>query len=447
VNILREGTDGGRDAKAVIITALFMTSTLLHLPARIPALAPIRFDALVGLLAILVAWKTFADKHYVPSESERSCTNRLYFLFAYIIFTLPFVKWPGTTLRTGLEDFFKAVVFYFLVVWSVWNTRQLGLILAVFGLCQTIRILEPLYLHLTEGYWGGITHMGNWEFMNRLSGAPSDIVNPNGLAFLVIFTLPLIYYFTLRQRPLVRLFCWAVMGAMIYTLVLTGSRSGFLVLAMLVTAWILTSRRKALAIGVVAVATVVALSSMSELQRYRYLSIFRSDVPGAGTADGRISGVWADFQAALQRPVFGHGLGTSQEVNTHFRGNYQKSHNLYTEVAQELGFVGLAIYLSFIFAAVKAAWRARSSVTSSGSAPPALSVASDALPVQCGVLLVFGLATYGLSQYEWYFLTGMCVVTARLTASMPPVPDTAGQSISAAVSPTKTHPHFRKRIR
>lgn len=446
MKILRQKTDGSSDSKTVMITALFMASTLLHLPARIPVLGVIRFDALVGLLSMFFAWKTYVEKNHAPSQSETNCTNRLYILFAYIVFTLPFVQWPGTTLRTGMEEFFKAVIFYFLVVWSVWNTRDLGLLLAVFGVCQTFRILEPLYLHLTTGYWGGTTNMGNWEFMNRLSGAPSDVVNPNGLAFLVIFTLPLVYYFLLRRRPVLRIACWATIVAMIYTLVLTGSRSGFLVLAMLVVAQIMTSRRKAMAIAAVIVGAVVVIGSMSELQRYRYLSIFRSDVPGAGSAEGRVSGVWEDFQAALRRPLFGHGLGTSSEVNTHFRGVFQRSHNLYTEVAQELGFVGLAIYLSFILAAVKAAWRARSALLDSASSPPVLSIASAALPVQCGVLLIFGMATYGLSQYEWYFLTGMCVVTARLAALKSSSPAASNQ-VPVAASSRKTHPYLKKRVR
>ena len=37
--------------------------------------------------------------------------------------------------------------------------------------------------------------------MDRLSGSPYDIINPNGLAFVIIMTLPLLYL-VLKPRSL-----------------------------------------------------------------------------------------------------------------------------------------------------------------------------------------------------------------------------------------------------
>ena len=86
---------------------------------------------------------------------------------------------------------------------------------------------------------------------------------------------------------------------------------------------------------------LISVSLMTDLQRERYVSIFSHSAKGGATAEGRITGVLDDFKVSLRRPLFGHGLGTSREANANFRGEDMPSHNLYTEVAEELGYIGL----------------------------------------------------------------------------------------------------------
>jgi len=396
-----------------------VVSTLLHLTARFPVLGAMRFDALLGVLAMIAGWVRISHRTDTPSQWESAVTRRLLYLFAYIVVTLPFVRWPGSVIHSGLEPFFKAVIFYFLVVWCVSSVRQLGGFLLVFGLCQVFRVLEPLYLHIVDGYWGAFTNMGNWELMDRLSGAPSDIINPNGLAYVIVSTLPLLYFAQQRAPALVRALLWALMATMIYTLQLTGSRSGFLLLLLLLIAWVWTSKYRVASLVMLVVLSTVILAGMSELQRDRYLSIFRSDVPGAESAQGRLDGITGDFKAAMERPLFGHGLGTSIEVNANLRGYGQISHNLYAEVTQELGFVGLGMFLAFAVAALRAGWMAMKVARRELPAP--LMIAARALPVLMAANLIFSMASYGLSEYQWYLLAGLAVVTARLAEAMQPV--------------------------
>src|SRR2546430_8139392 len=67
-------------------------------------------------------------------------------------------------------------------------------LLVVYVATQLWRVLEPLYLHVTSGYWGSATSLGNWESMDRLARSPYDIINPNGLGFVIIMTLPLLHF-------------------------------------------------------------------------------------------------------------------------------------------------------------------------------------------------------------------------------------------------------------
>ena len=210
---------------------------------------------------------------------------------------------------------------------------------------QVWRVLEPLVLHFKSGYWGSYTSLGNWEFMDRLAGAPSDIINPNGLGFVIIMTLPLLHFLCKPDNTGRRVLWVALACAMCYALVLSASRSGFLafVFLCLFVSW-RSKHRAALLTATVAGGIVVALL-LTGLQRERYISIVSHDAPGSATAQERVQGVIGDFKVSIRRPLFGHGLGTSREANANFRGEDLPSHDLYTEAAEELGYVGLALLL------------------------------------------------------------------------------------------------------
>lgn len=410
-----------------------VVSTLLHMPARLPFLGAIRFDLLVGMLALALCFFGAQEKDHRNSY-EKEATSRLWHLVIYVIVTLPLVRWPGSVLNTGFETFFKAIVFYFLIVKAIHTERQLGIFLSLFGVAQVFRVLEPLYLHVAYGYWGSATNMGNWEMMDRLSGAPSDIINPNGLGYVIVSTLPLLFFFQRGSGWAMKAVVWMTMGAMLYALMLTGSRSAFLVLVLLIGAWVWSSQRKVLAIGVLVSVCAVLLANMSELQQERYLSIFRSDVGGAATAQGRIDGVFADFKTALERPLFGHGLGTSWEVNANVGGGAQISHNLYAETSQELGFLGLLVFLRFVAAALRGGYAASLVGRRSNLSRP-IAVAASAMVVLMVTNLVFSFASYGLSEFHWYFLAGLGVVTVRLVQ-----PAQGGSTVLAERTKTTAEP-------
>ena len=390
---------------------------MLHLPARVPVLGVMHFDlvlAAVTALAIVLGRQT---KSAASAEMD-PVAKRLWILVGYIVVTIPFVEWPGSVVH-NLETFAKSLCFFFFAIATVDTTRKLNTLLAVYVAAQLWRVFEPLYLHLTSGYWGSYTSLGNWEYMDRLAGSPYDIINPNGLGFVIIMTLPLLHFLIKPNSTARRLLWGGIACAMCYALVLSASRSGFLAFVFLCLFVIFRSKYRAplfvLAVG----AAIVAFTLMTDLQRERYLSIVSHDAPGAGTAEARISGVIGDFQVSLRRPLFGHGLGTSGEANSHFRGDDHPSHNLYTEAAEELGYVGLALLLSLIWSFLRAFQRARQVVNATPTKDERLKFlqnVADSLLVVVAVDLFFSFASYGLSEPYWYFIGGLSVVTARLAA-------------------------------
>jgi O-antigen ligase len=124
--------------------------------------------------------------------------------------------------------------------------------------------------------------------------------------------------------------------------------------------------------------------------------------------------LWTGLGVASRRPVFGHGLGTSREANANFGGGDQPEHNLYLETAQELGLVGLAVFLAYLLSVTRTVTRLRADLRQSGTEERLLLLTDDAVQVWLATTLVFSLAAYGLSGYQWYFMGGLTVVVTRL---------------------------------
>ncbi|NLC30786.1 MAG: hypothetical protein GX765_01910 [Candidatus Moranbacteria bacterium] len=384
---------------------VFTASWFLHLTARLPALGAVRFDLLLVVAMGIIYFIAGIRKSY----SDNSSYKALIFLIFDIIVATPFAEWPGSVLKFGIPNFIKAIVFFFFTIWFVTTEKRLKIFIFVFVLCQSLRVIEPLYLHITQGYWGSMASMANWDYMYRLAGAPSDVINPNGLAFVILTILPfLIVLF--KENLLWKIMALTVGPASLYALYLTGSRSGMLGLVAILLIFLYQSKRKALVAMMLIVGGLAAVLSMKGDFRDRYLSIFSSDTANAATVQGRIDGVINGFLVGLRRPIFGHGLGTSLEANANYGDIAQISHNIYVEVFQEIGFIGLIVFLIFIWVIFKSSFDFIQNEEKSNF----LLRSSQAVFIFTGMNIFFGLASYGLSGYEWYLLGGFSVVIHEL---------------------------------
>jgi len=367
---------------------LFVASWFLHLPARVPSLGAVRFDFILVLVLTILALAGRSKEH-----AQATATDKLLrVLLAYVILTIPFVEWPGSVLRAGIPEFIKAVVFYYFTVAFIKSERDLKALVATFVACQVFRV-------------------------ERLAGAPFDILNPNGLAAVVCTSLLFLYYLSGLSR--ITTLAFLILGpACLYALALTGSRSGLIALFVIFVAILIKSRHRFLVGMVGALALAGSYPFLSADQQDRYLSLFGAGKNNLATAEQRFDSMESNFRVGMRRPFVGHGLGTSREANANFGGWDHPSHNLYLEAFEELGLIGLAIFLLFLNSILKASTRLRRAYAgvSSDRFPSRL---VDALQVWLWMNLIFSLASYGLSSYEWYLMSGLMLVLQRLAAAAP----------------------------
>jgi putative inorganic carbon (HCO3(-)) transporter len=428
---------------AFIFYCLFIVSYFLHLGARVPPLGAVRIDILLCGLAIVLNMAAKkpegASKARSAGNSMRSVSKLLLVLVIYIVVSLPFVRWPGSVIGHGWEPFLKSILFFMLTITTVTTEKRLKIFLCVFLAVQTFRVLEPLWMHITTGYWGSFTNMGNYELMDRLSGSPFDIVNPNGLAFVIIVVISLCHHILLKGSTTQKLLYFVLLAPLLYAMVLTGSRSGVSVLVLFALMAVWNSKRRVLVLSVLAVAVAALLASMSPLERQRYLSIVDHSAKGGATAEGRITGMWTDLEVGMRRPIFGHGLGTSLEANANATGEALPSHTLYTEVLQELGLIGLSIFLWFIVETCKNCLVAVKDARKAGGFLLHAAESSRDFGI---VLVVFSLASYGLNEYQWYLLAALSVLLRDLSRKSV---EASGTPIDATAEPAPRRPRIGER--
>lgn len=390
----------------------FVASWYLQLPGRIPILGTIRFDMLLfGFLVILALMKSFNK----PGSEDNSIDKSLKILIIYIIVSLPFTEWPGTVVKYGLQQFIKASFFFFFTVIFINSEKKLKVFISIYLSCQIFRVLEPLYLHITEGYWGSSASMlGGQEFMMRLAGSPYDTVNPNGLAFIIVTIIPFLYYFSSLSWKH-KAFFWTLLPPLLYALILTGSRSGLIGLSIFLAFLIYKSSKRFLLTSVVLASSLLVFINLSPDMQDRYLSIFMSDKKHSATMEDRITVPMEMSKLILRKPLVGHGLGTSIEANANYGTILLLPHNLYVELGIEIGLVGMVIFLLFLKSVVFELRKAYSLLKTRRDNNLFLIKFSETLLILLLMNFVFTFASYGLLIPVWYFFSGCIVVIKELS--------------------------------
>lgn len=416
---LRERT--GRlttDAVSSFTFGFFIYFTLdffLRFSARIPGYSAFR-PTLIAVAVIFLLLLSQRDK--LSDKFKHPVFKPILFLILYILISLPLVEWPGSVIRNNLDPFIKGIVFLFFTALIVDTRLRLFLFIVVFIFCQLVRVLEPLFLNLTQGYWGSATSLSSNEFANRLSGAPADVINPNELGFVIVTLIPLMHYLMWTGHWKIKLAYIFIMPLLFYALILTMSRGAFL--ALLVVGFFIfkESSKKTLLIVIIVIGSIGAFSVMTPVQKERYLSLVDRDAEGGASAEGRINGMIKEFRLGLTRPIVGHGLGTTPEAKAHKLGQRQASHNLYAELLIETGFIGFFIFIGFMVAIFKQLKEIKAYyMTIEGSNEFLFYNLMRALECLLWMYAFYSLNYWGLSQYYWYLLGGLTIALGRMVAS------------------------------
>src|SRR5690349_3439550 len=188
---------------------------------------------------------------------------------------------------------------------------------------------------------------------DRVRGALGGMFeNPNDLALnLVTFLAPTLFIVLQERRPGRRLAAAAIALLMLGGIVATKSRSGFLGLVAvgLVVGYYMARQRPA-AVGAMFVSAVLLLPAAPASFWNRMDSIMDPREDPTGSRAARIRLLEQGVQVFIDNPIT--GIGAGQFKNYDGPGvmveRWRVTHNVWLQVAAELGIVGLALFMFLV---------------------------------------------------------------------------------------------------
>jgi putative inorganic carbon (HCO3(-)) transporter len=283
---------------------------------------------------------------------------------AVLLLTLPVTLWvtllPQTTLTQVLRLLGGIALFYAVTDWvdSPFRLRRLAIAAGAAGLVLALSAIVMVEWPLTK-------HLLPAGLYQHFILLVSDTVNPNVMAGSLVLLAPLplsaLLFAWREQHWIERLLSLLFAAVMVGVLVLTQSRSAWLAFAACLV--VLVALRWRWGWLVIAFAMVVAVLGIERFGAARLLEALLAGGTIAG-AEGRIE-IWLralfmirDFPfTGIGMGDFGHVADTFYPFYIYQTGVIPHAHNLFLQIAVDLGLPGLIAWLWLLFIATAAAWR------------------------------------------------------------------------------------------
>jgi O-antigen ligase len=197
----------------------------------------------------------------------------------------------------------------------------------------------------------------NNRMQGRLAGVGQSLLsNPNDLAMNISLNWPLCLVFLLSSRGVAKKVFWGfAMLVMIYALIATYSRAGFVALsvAILFCLWEFGIRGRRLhLVGIAVLCTlgVALVAPGNYLKRLETLvGHFQEGDYDRGSAEARKELLVKSLEVTATHPIFGVGPGNFPSYTRAWR----VTHNTYTQFSSECGIPALILFLCLLWRAFK----------------------------------------------------------------------------------------------
>ena len=294
----------------------------------------------VATLLIYLPTQLSTEGNLTILTTEVKC---LLFIVGWALLTMPIAKDPATAWKVFDETFSKIVIIFIVMVNTLRSKSRLkGLIwlsigMGVFLSYQAIELYR-LGKFEVEGYRVNVDYGGMFG-------------NPNDMALHLVMFAPLAFVLGIISKNILSKAIYFVFaGLMIGANMVTQSRGGFLGLVAIfgVLVWKLSkkARLKVILVSVIVAAAIIAAAPGDYGKRV--ISIFDVTQDVSGSHDQRRILLERSIVVTLRNP-WGIGLGNFPIVGER---NLQ-THNAFTQISSELGWLCFIAYLLFLVSPVR----------------------------------------------------------------------------------------------
>jgi O-antigen ligase len=381
-----------------------------------PVLQPFRPALVLTILALVAA--ILASRREDISAAFATLESKRYWLFYLIMIVgIPFAYHRRIAFQAVFEIYSANMLFFFLLVSQVTSLQRLKSFIWIVCLCT-----------LLYSIFGGILQ-GSGDIRLRVAGTMFD---PNDTACLLVSLFPLCLYFVrFDEGMLKKLVAAAAICGAVATILLTGSRGGFLALgALMLIAFLNRSagigKGSKVIIVLMLVATGVVMGDRIDVERYLTLTDLSKDY-NLSSPGGRLELWKAAIGLTFSNPLTGVGVDCFSwahylarvEIGDAYR-RYHAVHNSYLQIASEIGLIGFAVFMLIIVQSLRTFSRI-SRIQSQSTSPETGEMCALGGYMHFGFVGLL-VAAFFLSHGYSVLLTlyfGLAAVMARLQAVKP----------------------------
>jgi putative inorganic carbon (hco3(-)) transporter len=264
-----------------------------------------------------------------------------------ILATMPFSIWPGGAVQVFSDTYVKIILIFTLMISTLTSPRRIRQMTWVMLMASGYVAFRAVFDYLRGA---------NLVEGDRVRGALGGMFeNPNDLALnLVTFLAPTLFIVLQDRRTSRRLGALALALLMLGAIVCTKSRSGFLGLVAvgLVVAYYTVRVRPGAVLAMVLVGAL-ALPAAPQSFWNRMDSIMNAEEDPTGSRAARLRLLEQGVQVFIDNPIT--GIGAGQFKNYDGPGvmveRWRVTHNVWLQVAAELGIFGLALFAFLVYRA------------------------------------------------------------------------------------------------
>ena len=340
--------DAARWDPLLVCVAGYILTAVGRIHQLFGALEAIHLAAVTGLLAIVLYLVDDRDERRADGV-PRAALKLAGWLIAWMMLSVPGALRQGNSFDLVFNNFLKTVLMSFVVAASVRHRRdveRLAFVYLVGAVVYTGVVITRFDLGAGEAW-----RLGHLYYYDA-----------NDFATFAVTAIPLALYFAhAGRRTGVRLFAAASLVVLTLGCVRSGSRGGFIALS--VVAVFIVLRFSAIPLGwrlsATALVAIVLMAAASD-HYWEQMGTITSDADYNHTSESGRLQIWSrGIGYMVSNPLLGVGPGNFQAAEGTLsplaeRQQYgigvrwNAPHNSFVQIGAELGFPGLALYISVI---------------------------------------------------------------------------------------------------
>ena len=325
----------------------FVVARYMQWGARRSIFETIRIEFVLGLI-LTIACAVIVSRNPIDISAAKKVVSGIALLFFAMLIQLPFAADPEMANNIFVDRVIKFAMLTFFMATLIQTPKSLGLFLAAF--------LFACFYVTQESARGAITGGLVWENQGvmRLHGAVPIYRHPNSLAGIAMGTIPFcIFLWPAIERRWLKLLLIPPLITSLICVLYSGSRTAYVAFFAFMVYWFWQSQNKRKWVMWTVLIAVVAMPFIPDQYIGRFKSIGGEEAEGH-SKEKRIE-ILEDAWQVLKTHPLGVGVASFPAVRREMFGRKQDTHNLYLEVATNLGVQGFAVF-AFLIGAFISLW-------------------------------------------------------------------------------------------